>query len=164
MAAMASRPLIPDQADVAPSPSDMLDTTAAGPAAIRPGGALRIAGYVAGTLVAVGSTALLFRHLGLADTGLYQLALALVAIVAGLSDLGLTAIGVRELSIRTHEDRDVLARNLLGLRIVLSGLGVIAITGFTVVAGYGTTLVLGVALASESPTCSRAASRRSRSP
>jgi O-antigen/teichoic acid export membrane protein len=70
-----------------------------------------------------------------------------VAIVAGLSDLGLTAIGVRELSIRTHEDRDLLARNLLGLRIVLSGLGVIAVTVFAAAAGYGATLVLGVVLA-----------------
>jgi PST family polysaccharide transporter len=124
---------------------DMLDSVAAGPAAIR-GGALRIVGYTVGLLVSVVSTALLFRHLGRIDTGLYSLAVSLVAIVAGLSDLGLTAIGVRELSIRTHEDRDRLARNLLGLRIVLSGLGAVAITGFAAVAGYGATMVIGVAL------------------
>jgi O-antigen/teichoic acid export membrane protein len=146
MATMATSPAAPLPADAVPASPDMLDSVAAGSAAIR-GGAVRIVGYAAGLLISVVSTALLFRHLGRVDTGQYSLAVALVAIVAGLSDLGLTAIGVRELSIRTHEDRDRLARNLLGLRIVLSGLGALAITGFAALAGYGATLVIGVALA-----------------
>jgi O-antigen/teichoic acid export membrane protein len=108
---------------------------------------LRVAGYVAGTLLGVGAAALLFRHLGVVDTGKYSLAVSLVAIVAGLSDLGLTAIGVRELSIRHGVARDSVARNLLGLRVVLSVVGVVIIVVFTVVAGYGSTLTVGVALA-----------------
>jgi O-antigen/teichoic acid export membrane protein len=146
MAAMASAPITPAEAGGEQPVPDLLDTSAAGPAAIR-GGALRIAAYLAGTLVGVGSTALLFRHLGVENTGRYSIAISLVAIVAGLSDLGLTAIGVRELSVRTGKARGSLARNLLGLRLVLSLVGAIAITAFAAIAGYGTTLTLGVGLA-----------------
>jgi O-antigen/teichoic acid export membrane protein len=126
---------------------DLLDTPAAGPAAIR-GGALRLASYGAGTLAGVASAALLFRHLGVVETGRYSVAIALVAIVAGVTDLGLTTIGVRELSVRTGVERDAIARNLLGLRLVLTAVGGIAIILFTAAAGYGSTLTVGVALAS----------------
>lgn len=143
---MASVPMTPAGHGGEPPVADLLDTSAAGPAAIR-GGGLRIVAYFAGTLVGVGSTALLFRHLGVVDTGRYSIAISLVAIVSGLSDLGLSAIGVRELSIRAHESRARLARNLLGLRIVLSALGVLAVTLFAAAVGYGGTLVLGVVLA-----------------
>jgi O-antigen/teichoic acid export membrane protein len=129
-----------------PSPEDLLDSTAAGPAAVR-GGALRVGAFLAGTLLALLATAVLFRHLGVDQTGRYSLAVSLVAIVAGVTDLGLTAIGVRELSIRAGASRAALASNLLGLRIVLSIAGVLAIVIFSGVAGYGATLTAGVALA-----------------
>ncbi len=141
---MASAPMTP--AGGGPPAAELLDTSAAGPAAIR-GGALRIAGYLLGTVLGVVSTALLFRHLGVAETGRYSLVISLVGIVAGLSDLGLTAIGVRELSVQTGAARDSIARDLLGLRLVLSAVGVILITTFAGLAGYGTTVVIGVALA-----------------
>jgi O-antigen/teichoic acid export membrane protein len=134
-------------ASAQPVPPDLLDTSAAGPAAIR-GGALRIAAFTAGTVAGVASAAFLFRHLGVVQTGRYQLAIALVAIVAGVTDLGLSAIGVRELSIRTGPERDDVARNLLALRLVLTAVGALAITAFAALAGYGSTLTLGVALAS----------------
>ena len=129
-----------------PPELDLLDSPTAGPAAIR-GGVLRVVSYLAGTLLGVGSAALLFRHLGVVDTGRYSLAIYLVAIVAGVSDLGLTAIGVREFSIRTGPARDSLARNLLGFRIALSSVGVVAITLFAVIAGDGAAFAFGVALA-----------------
>ena len=59
----------------------MLSTSAAGPAAVR-GGAMRVGGYIVGAFVSVLSAALLFRHLGRAETGPYVAALSLVAIVA----------------------------------------------------------------------------------
>lgn len=107
---------------------------------------MRVVGYATGVLVSVVSAALLFRHLGVADTGRYVLALSLVAIVAVFSDLGLTAVGIRELSSRPPDDRWALAGDLLGLRIVLTLLGstvVIAIAW----ACYSPTVGAGVALA-----------------
>jgi O-antigen/teichoic acid export membrane protein len=127
-------------------PPDLLDTSEAGPAAIR-GGALRIISYTVGTIAGVTSAAFLFRHLGVEATGKYAIATVLVAIVAGISDLGLTAIGVRELSVRHGAQREAIARNMLGLRLVLSAVGALAITAFAAAAGYGATLTLGVGLA-----------------
>src|SRR5688572_33282559 len=82
-----------------PQGEDLLDTPLAGPAAIR-GGVVRAAGYLVGVVLSVGSAALLFRHLGVADAGRYVTVLSLVTIAGGLSDLGLTAIAIRELAVR----------------------------------------------------------------
>lgn len=127
-------------------PADVLGSAAAGPAAIR-GGALRIGGYGAGVLLSLVSAALLFRHLGVVETGYYVTVLSLVAVVGGVSDAGLTAIGVRELSVRDRSGRDAFARNLLGLRIVLTGAGLVLAVAFAVLAGYPGTLVAGTVLA-----------------
>ena len=124
----------------------MLSTAAAGPAAVR-GGALRIGAFVAGSLISVIGISLLLRHLGPGGTEHYVVALSLTAIVAAISDLGLTAVGVRELAIRPHEERWSLARDLLGLRITLTLVGGVAVTVFALLA-YSTALGLGVALAS----------------
>jgi O-antigen/teichoic acid export membrane protein len=107
---------------------------------------MRVGGYVAGTLVSVLSAALLFRHLGVKDTGLYITALSLVAIVGALSDLGLTAVGVRELSTRPPDERWPLARDLLGLRITLTLVGGLLIT-LIASAAYSLTVAAGVGLA-----------------
>src|SRR5436853_7815059 len=103
---------------VPPADRDILDTSAAGAAAIQ-GGGQRLAGYGLGVLLTVGSAALLFRHLGVVGAGQYVTAVSLVTIAGGLSDLGLTGIGVRELSVRDAPGRDRLVRNLLGLRTTL---------------------------------------------
>jgi O-antigen/teichoic acid export membrane protein len=132
--------------DAGEAQPDVLDTPAAGRAAVR-GGALQSAAWVASTVVGVASGAILVRHLGVVETGRYSVAIALVAIVGGISDLGLTAIGVRELSILRGPPRDSFARNLLGVRLLVSVVGVIVITLFSAAAGYGTTLTIGVALA-----------------
>ena len=127
------------------SVTDLLDTAEAGPAAIR-GGLVRVGGFVVGTLVGVASFAILARHLGVRDIGRYSVVVALVTVVGGLTDLGLTAIGVRELSVRKGVERTHFARNLLGLRLALGVAGGIAMVGFAALAGYGVTLVQGVAL------------------
>ena len=121
---------------------DVLDTPSAGPTAIR-GSAVRIVGYVVGLLAALGSASLLFRHLGVGDTGRYVTVLSLVTIVQGLTDAGLTAIAVREASTRIGADRRDFLSQLLGLRLALTVTGVLFVAGFAVVAGYGRTLVLG---------------------
>lgn len=124
---------------------DPLSTPEAGNAAIR-GGAIRVGSFAAGSLVSIVGGALLFRHLGVVDAGRYTTALSLAAVVAGLTDLGLTAIGVRELATLEGERRARLARNLLGIRLVLTTLGVAIVTAFAFLA-YGSTLGAGVLIA-----------------
>lgn len=125
--------------------ADLLSTPEAGPLAIR-GGALRVASFAGGSLISIVGGALLFRHLGVVDAGRYTTALSLGALVAGFTDLGLTAIGMREMATREGADRARLARNLLGIRLVLTAIGVVLVTGFAY-AAYGTLLGTGVLIA-----------------
>ena len=135
-----------DNAEGHGAETDLLATPLAGPAAIR-GGALRLAGYGAGVVLSVGSAALLFRHLGVADGGRYVTVLALVATVQGLTDFGLTAVGVRELAVAEGSDRERVVRGVVGLRLLLTVSGVVCAVAFAAVAGYDDTLVLGTTLA-----------------
>ncbi|MFN8224460.1 MAG: oligosaccharide flippase family protein [Gaiellales bacterium] len=125
--------------------TDLLDTSDAGPAAIR-GSAFRVAGFIVGTLVGLTSFAILARHLGVEDTGRYTVVVALVTVVGSLTDLGLTAIGTRELSTRTGSDRVHFARNLLGLRLVLSIVAGIGMIGLVELARYDQVIAAGVSL------------------
>src|ERR687895_341174 len=84
--------------------TDLLGTPQAGPAAIR-GGAVRVAGYLAGVLLSVGSAALLFRHLGVVESGRYVLVISIATIAVGITDAGLSALGVREMVQRPEADR-----------------------------------------------------------
>ncbi|MGH3993338.1 MAG: oligosaccharide flippase family protein, partial [Pseudonocardiaceae bacterium] len=135
-----------------PRPSDtseaphLLDTPDAGPAAIR-GGAIRVAGYGAGIVITAMSAALLFRHLEVEDGGRYVTVLALVSIVAGLTDAGLTGIGTRELVVRHPSQREPLLRNLIGMRIILGVVGLAGAVAFAAVVGYSSAMVVGTALA-----------------
>jgi len=126
--------------------SDLLDTPAAGPAAIR-GSVLRTGGYVAGVLLSLVSVPLLIRHLGFRDYGRYITVISLVTIVQGVTDVGLGQIGVREFATRTGRDRAGLMRNLMGVRLVLASVGVLLATAFAVIAGYGESAVIGTLLA-----------------
>lgn len=125
---------------------DILDTTDAGPAAIR-GGVIRVVGYGLGVLLSVGSAALLFRHLGVEDSGRYVTVMSLVLIAGGIVDLGLTAIGVRELAVLEVAERSRLMRNLMGLRLLLSLLGVAGAVAFAALVDYPEAMVIGTALA-----------------
>jgi O-antigen/teichoic acid export membrane protein len=135
----------PTSALGAVAPFDVLDTDRAGPGAIR-GGAVRVAGFGLTVLISVGSSALLFRHLGHTKLGDYAKVVSLVTLCGGFTDAGLSAIGVRELSNRDEEGRRALLRSLGGLRLALAFAGVAVAVGFAAVAGYGGTLVLGTAV------------------
>jgi hypothetical protein len=125
---------------------DLLDTAAAGPAAIR-GTALRLVGYGISVVVGVGAMALLFRHLGVDDGGRYVTIIALVGLFGGVTDAGLATIAVRELTVRFGEDRDAVFRSLLGLRVVTALAGAGLATLFAAAVGYDPILVLGTVLA-----------------
>lgn len=130
-----------------PGGVDLIDTPAAGPAAMR-GGVLRTAGYVGGLILALLSAPLLVRHLGDEEFGRYTAALAIVAIVTGLVEGGVNTVALRELSVtRDDAERDRLMRDLLGLRLGFSLVGVGLAVGFSAAAGYGADLALGTLLA-----------------
>lgn len=124
---------------------DILDTAVAGGAVIR-GSVLRVGSYVASIGLSVVAAALLIRHLGAADFGRYTTVISLVTIVAGLTEAGMTNIGVREYSVLSHDGRDAMMRNLLGLRLVLTLAGVLIAIVFALAAGYDRTMVLGTAI------------------
>jgi O-antigen/teichoic acid export membrane protein len=125
---------------------DVLDTPDAGVAAIR-GGAVRIGGYALGVAVSIISSALLLRHLGVAATGDYVTVMSLVALAGGVTETGLAAMGVRELSILPTGLAQSFFRSLSGLRLVCIAVGVAVAVAFSLLSGYSTTLVWGTLLA-----------------
>ena len=126
---------------------DVLDTEQAGPAALR-GGAMRSSAYVLGILLSLISAPLLIRHLGQVEYGRYITVLALVAIVGGLSEGGVNAVALRNYTSHSGAERTRLMANVLGVRMVLSLIGVAGAVAFAALAGYGRDLVLGTFLVS----------------
>ena len=126
--------------------SDLLDTPEAGPRVIR-GGTLRIAGYGAGVGIALASSAVLFHYLGPADSGRYVTVLTLSLLCAGLTEMGITAISMREYAVRPPAERDLMLRNLNTLRLLLTTAGAGIATLYAALAGFGATLVAGTAIA-----------------
>jgi O-antigen/teichoic acid export membrane protein len=128
------------------SREEILDTRAAGPRAVR-GGALRLVGHVVGAIVTVASSAVVIRHLGVVDTGRFVTVMALVTIVGSVSDLGLSAFGVREYSVRPPEERRRFLGNLLGMRVAFAVAGLAVAVAFAAATDYTDVMVLGTAIA-----------------
>jgi O-antigen/teichoic acid export membrane protein len=126
-----------------PASDDILDTPYAGQRVIR-GSAFRTVGYAGGLLLGLLSAALLTRHLGVVDWGRYVTVTSLLAIVGGLSEAGMSSIGVREYSVLTGDERDRLMRNLLGIRLAITVLGVAIAVIFAFAAQYESVLVVGI--------------------
>jgi O-antigen/teichoic acid export membrane protein len=126
--------------------SDVLDSTAAGALIIR-GGVLRFGSYLVMLALSVLSAALLTRHLGLLRFGQYTTVLSLVGVISTITDAGMSAIGAREFAVRAGAERAALMRDLLGLRVVLTTIGVLLVAAFALAAGYDTALLLGAVLA-----------------
>jgi O-antigen/teichoic acid export membrane protein len=143
---------LPADGDPAPAGSpedvdgDILDSAEAGQSVIR-GGVLRLNGYVFGTLATVASSAVVIRHLGVIDTGHFLTVTALLAIVATVSDLGLTGFAVREYSTGARTDRRRFLRNLLGIRLMLALGGLCIAVVFGLAVGYPAVMVLGTVIA-----------------
>ncbi len=118
----------------------------AGGKAIR-GGMLRTAGYGVGLLLTAVASVFLLRHLGVVRFGQFTTVIAIVTIVQGVTDAGLTLVGQRAYVHADAERRRTLLADLVGIRLVLTPLGVLVGIGFAVVAGYPNALVTGTLLA-----------------
>lgn len=108
---------------------------------------MRVAGYGAGLLLTAVASIFLLRHLGVVRFGQYTTVVAIVTVVQGLTDAGLTTVGQR---IYVHADaarRRTLLADLVGIRLVLTPLGIVAGVLFAIVAGYPNALVTGTLLA-----------------
>ncbi len=125
---------------------DLLDSPQAGGTVIR-GSAMRAAAYAVAIVLSLASAPLLTRYLGIVDFGRYMQVVSLVALVGAATEAGLSALGMREYAVIGTEARRNLARNLLGLRLVLTVLGIAVAAAFAAAAGYGATLVLGTIVA-----------------
>ena len=136
----AAAPLLPED------PLGVLDSPTAGARIIR-GGALRTGTYVAGVTLGIASAALMTRHLGVEDFGKYVIVTSLIAIVAGLTDVGLSNIAAREFATLEQEERGGFIANVLGIRLTIAAAGVAAATGFAALAGYDSVMVIGTVLA-----------------
>jgi O-antigen/teichoic acid export membrane protein len=123
---------------------DLLGTPAAGGRVVR-GGLLRGLGYAVGTLVAAGTSVLLLRHLGRDDFGRYGTVGALLGVISGISDAGLTAVGSRELALAAPAERPRMLRNLVTLRLAITPVGIVVALVFAMLA-YDRTMVWGTLL------------------
>jgi len=139
-------PGAPGAATAAAQP-DVLDTERAGAMIVR-GGTLRFGGYVGVVALSLIPAALLTRHLGVVRFGQYTTVLSLVGVVAVITDAGMSNLGTREYAVRTGAERDALMRDLLGLRVTLTLIGVTLATAFALAAGYDTALLAGTVAAS----------------
>ena len=126
--------------------ADVLDSPEAGALVLR-GGALRVGGYVAGTLVSLLGVAVVTRYLGVDEYGKYQTILSLVTLVAAVTDVGMATYGLREYTQGRAEERDAMMSTLIGLRLALTTLGIVAALAIGIAAGYSTELEVGILLA-----------------
>ncbi len=121
---------------------DVLDTAAAGRLVVR-GGVLRFLSYVAVVGLSVISAALLTRHLGPVRFSQYTTVLSLVNLVAVVTDAGMSSYGTREFAVLQGARREATMRDLLGLRLVLTAIGVALTIAFALAAGYDAGLLAG---------------------
>lgn len=125
------------------TPTDVLDSPEAGGRFIR-GGIYRSAGFALGIGLSLVSVPLMIRHLGPVDYGYFVTVSAVVFIIGGVTEAGLTNLGVRNYSTAAVGERDAVLRHLVGLRLALTLAGVVLACALTAVAGSPSVVVAGV--------------------
>ena len=125
---------------------DVLTSAGAGGKVIR-GSALRVGGNGAGIVAGLATATLLLRHLGVAESGRYVTVLSLVAIATSVVDLGLNVSASRELALCEPGGRRTLMANILGQRLWVTPIALLAIVSFAVLAGYPASMEIGAAMA-----------------
>lgn len=124
----------------------LLDSSQAGQTAVR-GSVLRGGAYVLSLLLSLVSAPLIIRHLGNEEYGRYGVVTALITIVAGLTESGLNTVVLRGFSTLDDEQRRRMMRSAIGIRLLITCVGVALAVAFAVGAGYTSAMVLGAVLA-----------------
>jgi O-antigen/teichoic acid export membrane protein len=122
--------------------SQLQATSNSSATAIR-GGAIRVMGYAIGVLVSLGAATVLVRYLGIASFGRYVTVTSLIALVASVTEAGISVYGIREFVARGESDRQRLMANLLGMRLTLTLVGIGCAVCFGLAVGYAQVLVVG---------------------
>ena len=136
----------PAEPSAQPEPADLLDTSEAGPAALR-GSVLRTGAYVLTILLSLISVRVLITHLGEEDFGRYVTVLSLVAIVAGFTEGGLNSVVLREFATLPEARRREMMSSAVGMRLIVTATGVLMAVVFAAAVGYSAAMVLGTAVA-----------------
>jgi O-antigen/teichoic acid export membrane protein len=124
---------------------DVLDSPLAGHKAIS-GGALRALAYATGILVGLVSAPVMIRYLGVVSYGRYVAVVSLVTVAAGVTEAGVNAIALREITNRDATRRARVMGELIGMRIVLTCAGVAGAIAIGALVGYDQTLRVGILL------------------
>jgi O-antigen/teichoic acid export membrane protein len=111
------------------------------------GGAMRIISFVGQLVLSLIAVPLMVRHLGADDYGRYVTVTSLVFIVAGFTEGGLMYLGVRHYVGLKGTERERYLRNIGGLRLVLTVVGMSGAVAFTALTGAGHVIVVGTAIA-----------------
>lgn len=103
---------------------DVLRDAGAGARAAR-GGAVRGIGYGIGAVLSGLAAIILLRYLGPVEFGKYSAVMALVGIMAGVTEAGLNSVGTRDMAVLpAGPERDTVLANLIGMRLVVTPIGV----------------------------------------
>jgi O-antigen/teichoic acid export membrane protein len=129
-----------------PVPTDVLSTAQAGGKVIR-GSAWWVGASATGIVAGVATAALLLRYLGVSESGRYVTVMSLVAIPVAVADLGLNVSASRELALRKSSARSALLGNILGQRLAIMPVALLAVVVFAVLAAYPSRMIAGTAIA-----------------
>lgn len=122
---------------------DVLRDEGAGARAAR-GGALRGLGYAIGAVLGGIAAIILLRYLGPVEFGKYSAVMALVGIMAGVTEAGLGAVGARDMAVLPPgRTRDRVLANLIGMRLVVAPMGVLVMVLVAWAVGFEGRLILG---------------------
>lgn len=110
------------------------------------GTAIRGLGLAANTLLIAVTVPLMTRHLGVVDFGRFVIASSVVSMVAGVTEFGLSGVGTREYALAGAAQRRRLLSNLVGLRTLLTVVGLTVAYLLMMVAGYPTVVLSGVVI------------------
>jgi O-antigen/teichoic acid export membrane protein len=131
---------------------EVADSAEAGALFIR-GGVVRLVAFGVGLVFSVGSIPLVTRHLGPSRFGYVGTVSAIVFIIAGFTEGGLTTLGVREYANAAPEQRPVLLRNLIGLRITATTIAVVLVALVTFALGSPEPITVGVLVGGAGLVC-----------
>jgi O-antigen/teichoic acid export membrane protein len=132
-------------ADVEALETDVLDSGEAGGLAIR-GGLIRMLGHAGAMIMSLLSVPFMIRHLGDVDYGYYMTVSSIVFILGGISEAGLSQLGVKRYSAMGAAERPYFLQVLVGLRLTMTIVGVSAAAAFAAVTGQPGVVVGGTAI------------------